>query len=852
MTRKKILTGLIILFLFLVLPITLFLVKQQTNNRSNASAPDQLEAEGGVLNSLAQTKSDTNASGGSYVEFGVSNEFTQIRDVWRDYLTGGDFNTNDPSLSTPINNKLDSIRTKARNTQASMIISPDRTYLFPNIPGPDGGFGVADTYEKIETMALAYATKDAITDPQEKEALYKSIKDGLIWLNQNWYNKNKCPGNDYSNRSAQECAGSLPYQVGSAQSVSNIIILVWDRLNQDSDAQKIINNNMDTVERFYPNGGLANRFYPAGIGVHDTAGNLAMTTEVLIVRAAIKEDQIPLNEALKNYRNDFLKYKTSGDGLYADGSFIQHKNHPYNNWYGALFINRVAEISYLLLKSGVITANEGNTLYQMYKNAYQPLKFNKEAMDLAMGRISSRPRNNITTNGVSGLSTALVISRLVKGDAYKYMAEDILRTTGGSNYTSSITNIIWSNEIAKDPSITKPVSTYTITKSFPRMDKAVMIKPDYTYAISMSSSRTYNYETIDGVNKKAWYMSDGMVYFYNKSDPGQYNDWYWATVDKTKLAGTTVDELIKLDQNNNYVGTNYDFKFSNYLSTRNFANGAILNNTYAALGMSIRSSLPLPVLAKKSWFLLDDKVVAIGSDIESASNTKTQTIVDNRKINSTNKLVVDGNPVSGTSTITDPNWAYLEGTGGYYFPKISGLITSLTASIQNRAGSWRQLSNEGDTPIQTRTYAQMWFNHGLNPTNGKYAYILLPNRTQAQTQTYSQNSGIQILALSNSVHAIKEIVSGIIGANFYGPGNISFINSLNQSSVVLKEKDGILDFFAADPVQNQDLLTFELTKNAKGVISKDAKITIVSLTPIKFTINTTNALGKSFNIKFEL
>lgn len=69
MTRRKILTGLIILFLFLVLPITLFLVKQQTNNRSNAAAPDKLEAEGGVLSTGAQTKTDTNASGGQYVAF---------------------------------------------------------------------------------------------------------------------------------------------------------------------------------------------------------------------------------------------------------------------------------------------------------------------------------------------------------------------------------------------------------------------------------------------------------------------------------------------------------------------------------------------------------------------------------------------------------------------------------------------------------------------------------------------------------------------------------------------------------------------------------------------------------------
>ena len=51
------------------LPLTLYLVKHQQSNRSHAAAPDQLEAEGGVIGSPAQTKTDAAASGGQYVAF---------------------------------------------------------------------------------------------------------------------------------------------------------------------------------------------------------------------------------------------------------------------------------------------------------------------------------------------------------------------------------------------------------------------------------------------------------------------------------------------------------------------------------------------------------------------------------------------------------------------------------------------------------------------------------------------------------------------------------------------------------------------------------------------------------------
>ena len=52
------------------LPLTIFLVKHQRDQRSHAAAPDQLEAEGGVLGGNAVVQTDTQASGGQYVLFG--------------------------------------------------------------------------------------------------------------------------------------------------------------------------------------------------------------------------------------------------------------------------------------------------------------------------------------------------------------------------------------------------------------------------------------------------------------------------------------------------------------------------------------------------------------------------------------------------------------------------------------------------------------------------------------------------------------------------------------------------------------------------------------------------------------
>lgn len=58
----------LIVILSIVLPLLIFLVKQQTNKDSHAAAADKLEAESGIPNNLTATKTDSGASGGSYVQ----------------------------------------------------------------------------------------------------------------------------------------------------------------------------------------------------------------------------------------------------------------------------------------------------------------------------------------------------------------------------------------------------------------------------------------------------------------------------------------------------------------------------------------------------------------------------------------------------------------------------------------------------------------------------------------------------------------------------------------------------------------------------------------------------------------
>ena len=70
--KRKLLSIIAVTIIILALPLTLILVKHQNEIRTRAAAPDQLEAEGGVLGGNAKIQTDSLASGGNYVALGTN------------------------------------------------------------------------------------------------------------------------------------------------------------------------------------------------------------------------------------------------------------------------------------------------------------------------------------------------------------------------------------------------------------------------------------------------------------------------------------------------------------------------------------------------------------------------------------------------------------------------------------------------------------------------------------------------------------------------------------------------------------------------------------------------------------
>jgi hyaluronate lyase len=336
----------------------------------------------------------------------------------------------------------------------------------------------------------------------------------------------------------------------------------------------------------------------------------------------------------------------------------------------------------------------------------------------------------------------------------------------------------------------------------------------------MCCNRVARYEAMNGENLKGFHTGAGMTYLYD-DDATQYTDNFWPTVDPYRLAGTTVDRKPIADNG----GRN--------LPTVRWASGAVLDGKYLAVGMTLQAA-ETDLAGKKSWFCFDEYVVATGVGITSTSGYGVETFLENRNLHAsgTNKLIVNGVEwpyAQGSSrTWTDAQWAHLEGVGGFIYPS----PRLLTARRYERTGSFRDINASGSTTPITRRYLTLSQDHGVNPTNASYLYIVAPKATVERTADLYAHRNVTILNNNTKVQSVRQASTGITMANFWDPagGTTGNITVNWCCSVIVQEKDNRLTISVAEPYRSGTTVNVSVAPSFSDyrLLGKDSTVTVLS------------------------
>ncbi|MBC8570614.1 polysaccharide lyase family 8 super-sandwich domain-containing protein [Zongyangia hominis] len=789
-----------------------------------------------------------------YAAEGTPDDFAAMRQKFYDMAVGGSYDPDDarvqPMLHSinstaqhywdkmnknPVSNAVNGSYRDA-NDQLMENLDSSQDYIFEEYPlgrrRPSSTVymnanSIHFTFQYIRAMALAYETKGC--DLYHNQEMLSDIKNAVKFVYDNHFH----PGMDrYGNW--------FSWQIGAPIYLGETLLLLYDEFT----AQEI---------QDYANAMIS------FLGTTTMTGANATWTERVRMYTGILLEDSKWLDFVQSKMPGMLTYTTKGDGYYTDGTFVQHDKITYNGGYGLMCLTDSAYILYMLSDSPwALSDDSANIIYQWVYDTYEPFVYNGLAMDVFRGREITRYDTTQPRGGLVITNAMLMLAQSAPADvagqfkgvikqwySNDFMIDELNNSADTPWFKFPLDTVVKVNEILDDASIA-PISLAGNNYQMSAGARTIHWADDWTYAISMTSRRIANCEIGDS-NAKGWYTGFGMTYLYN-NDLERYEGVQKATIDWLRLPGTTsYRKAINSGQ----------------LNEKSFVGGAT-DGTYGVTGMDLAMG-KYKIAMKKSWFMFDDEVVALGSGI--SGNDVMETTFENYMLEEGNRTyAVDGQQKTMAmdgQTLTYPGATTFHMQGnvpnsdiGFYFPE----GTDLNITSEHRSGKWTDLGEYNTDPtVVSADYFTAWQSHGANPTDAGYSYVMLPGKSDAETASYASSSDIEILQRDEKAHAVYEKTLGTLGVNFWqNDGGIldvngvkNYVSSDSAASIMVSENDNVMDVSISDATQeNKGAITVEINRAAKGVLEMDEGVELVQSSPsIKLKVNVKNSAGKSFHVK---
>ena len=634
--------------------------------------------------------------------------------------------------------------------------------------------------------------------------------------------------------------------------------------------------------------------------------------------AALKQDTALMEQTRTNLV-DMLSKNDGGNGVQMDNSYVAHNYFAYEGGYGVQNLCERIIDSYHVMAGTAFELSSSNKHNQVdwILKTFAPVMHNGVMMQMVNGRSITVGRSA----GRNVLAAALQLLGCFEPEddlqLIQFIRSAVVRDTEEETKKLYSSLAVSLGEVVLVQKLKECIFEYNVAPEdgiFAQMryrnDRAVQHTKNYTVGLAMSSRRIATHESINGVNRYGWYTGDGSLYVYDDTTTVSYDQYgsdYNLYANMYRIPGTTEENSTSRKPNCQrlpyFPGMTYTA--SGWTQAKNkdgvdagaFVGGAELGGQFIAAAMdfeayswssaesavektkvtspvdrnNLKQVLTSDLTAKKSYFMFDNEIVCVGSDIDfSTRSNSVYTYVDNREL--LEKTTVDGVTTYGTEDIivdgvtlekvnsfstkkyTDPQWVYAENFGGYVFPK-GGNVTIKKAYRESSADgddtndSFNQHSLSTVASNGKHSFFEMWVDHGSKPVNGSYSYVMLPGMTPEETQGYSTRPDITIAKNTTSLHVVKENTLGITAMVFWKAGTYGDITVDKPMIVMVRERDGMYTISASDPTQELTSGTITINRNLH-TWDVNSKITVSGTSKKTLKINFSGAKGQSIAGEF--
>ncbi len=759
-------------------------------------------------------------------------DYEKLRNIWLDVNYGYDkYDENNPDMKK----KFEATENEAEKLLKEMKTESDRKYLWESSKDLDTkSADMTRTYRNIEKISEAMKHKNTKLKTDENKT---KVKDALEWLHKNAYGKEPDKKvadltSNFKNKTSRNTnLNWWDYEIGTPRALTNTLILLQEDFT-DEEKKKYT----APIKTFAPDSDKI----LSSVGKSEPAkgGNLVDISKVKLLESIIEEDKDMMKKSIDSFNTVFTYAQNSAtgkerNGFYKDGSYIDHQDVPYTGAYGVVLLEGISQMMPMIKETPFNDSNQNDTTLKSWiDDGFMPLIYKGEMMDLSRGRAISRENETSHSASATVMKSLLRLSDTMdKSTKAKY--KKIVKTSVESDssykqtdYLSSYSDISKMKSLMEDSTISTNGLTQQL-KIYNDMDRVTYHNKglDFAFGLSMTSKNVARYESINGENLKGWHTGAGMSYLYN-SDVKHYRDNFWATADMKRLAGTTT-----LD---NEEPKSTDVK----KSTKTFVGGTKFDDQHASIGMDFENQ-DKTLTAKKSYFILNDKIVFLGTGIKSTDSSKNPvTTIENRKANDY-KLYKDDTQTTNSDN-QETNSLFLESTNstqnniGYHFLNES----KITVKKESHTGKWSDINKSQKDIQKTDEYYEVTQKH--SNTDSKYAYVLYPGLSKDVFK--SKASKVTVVKQEDDFHVVKDNESVWAGIN-YSDSAKTF--EINNTKVEVKAK-GM--FILTKKDDNTYECSFYNPESTNSVSDIESKISMTGYSIINKNTSTSNESG----VRFEL
>lgn len=692
--------------------------------------------------------------------------------------------TKEADISDPlVLRKAKSLERAADDALSRFTRDEDAPSLFLG-RAPDKSADMSQEYLQIYRIARSWASLG--TKHYQDPKILDILKFSIEWMYNHRYGQNEIEGKGWR---STRIFNWYDWHIGSPNSLIPTLLCLYDEISRE-DCKRYL--------------ALYDLLVPKP---SDYGANKIHRAKSIIGSGILCDDEKKIEIAIEGTRDTNI-YVDGGlndkQGFYTDGSYIFHTLHPMNGTYGAGHFTCLTELCLLFAGTKYADPALEKMVPDLAEKAYLPFISRTITTRSVMGRY---PDNGPGT-GLTLLAAVCECAALAKDEQRRRLldmvklnlianpelaTEDAL---GGFYMRLSNEALVLIKAAMADP--TYGAKPYRANRVFGNEDRVVHHYDGVAFSLAMSSSRIYNYECINHVNMKGWYLGDGMLTawgddFYSYKSVFNKQDPY-------HRPGTTLDlrerEEITIAQKNEYLSSQ---DFVGGVTTGTVGGAAMRLESYHGDGVPARpvhnddyggapAKRDCTLLAKKSYFFKGKTAVCLGADISSSDGAPVVTVIDSRYTKSPLKTP-NGSEIPLENEVkpigNDLEALYIQGFGGYVF-------------LEDMKLSAGRCGEDG-------AFIDILCEHGVDPKNGTYSYVLLPSATEKQTIDYAREHDVKILANNKDVQAV-EYKDGTIIATFWEKGKAGCIEAENPCMAILKGSE----LYLSDPTQKQLAVTVKV------------------------------------------